>query len=340
MEIKRVFLSTWCDGKIVDAKKVFEINKKKPLMFIVDTNFAIMIREFVVNKNKFKSDYLDLYDDFINAINIIQKYFYRIVYQFACEEASRDKKTGNIDLEKYKLMTRCFANVFKIEVDEISKSNFTEINESCNSTKIPLLRNNGIFKSISIINYVMLLKAFMLKNFDEAKTDKEKVISFLDFMEKEVGVFSPVIQTFAIHYFGRNSNILKGVKKNKGFEYLIGKLYAAAIDLSLPTIAAQSSDATNYFEVPIFVSFDKGVTTIFDSLFINRLGSTPSGNIVPGYTLKIFYNSGWDDDEIVELVNYGNNLQRNTKRKEKRDINEIFPLGEQLEKDLHFFITK
>lgn len=307
-------------------------------MFVIDTNFAIMIREFILNEEEFIKNYADMYHDFIDAIDLIRNNFNRIVYQYSCEEASRNKKTGNINLAKYRLMTECFESTFQIDVDKTLISDPVEITVPINLTKVPLLKNNGLYNPTSIINYIMLLKAFILNYYVKEKTDKEKVISFLDFMEEDVQVFSPITQTFAIHYFGKDSNILKGIKKGKGYEYVLNKLYAAAIDLTLPTIAAQLSEKTGYVEVPIFASFDKGITTIFDSLLIDNLGETPYGNVVPSYTQKIFYTSGWKDDEIKELVKYGQKLQQDTVRRGKRDNNELFALAVKLEKNLftHF----
>jgi hypothetical protein len=309
-------------------------------MFVIDTNFAIMVREFVVNEEEFKKNYSNMHDDFINTIDLIRNNFHRIIYQYSCEEASRSKTTGNINLEKYKLMTKCFEKVFQIDVDTYPISNTNEITVPINSSKIPLLKINGLFQAASVINYVMLLKAFILNHFDEEKTNKEKVISFLVFMEKEAKIFSPVTQTFAIHYFGKDSNILKKVKKGNGFEGVLNKLYAAAIDLTLPTIAAQLSEITGYNEIPIFVSFDQGINTIFDSLLIDKLGETPSGDIVPGYTQRIFYTSGWNDKEIIEFIEYGQKLQKNTQRKGKRNLNDLFKLAEQLEIDLFYCFCK
>ncbi|MFJ5789000.1 hypothetical protein ACIP9G_02840 [Lysinibacillus sp. NPDC093197] len=338
MENRRIFSSTWHDGRIYDAKDFFARNINIPFLFVIDTNFAIMIREFVMNKEEFMKTYGKMYDDFIEAIKLIRNNFYRIVYQYSCEEASRDKKTGNLNLEKYKIMTKCFEKVFQIDVDTTPISDIKEFTTPINMTKVPLLKNNGLYKHISIINYVMLVKAFMLKHYNTEKIDKVKIISFLDFMENEVRIFSPITQTFAIHYFGQDSNILKGIKKSKGYEYILNKLYAAAIDLTIPTIAAQLSEKTGYIEIPIFVSFDQGLNTIFDSLLIEKLGETSSGKIVPVYTQKIFYTSGWNNDDIRQLVGYGEKLQKNKLRKERREINDIFLLAEQLEKDLLSFI--
>lgn len=132
-------------------------------MFIFDSNFAIMIRDFIVNEERFRKEYSLLYEEFVFAINLIEKYSYRIVYHYACEEASRDKKTGTINIDKYKLMVSCFETLFKIETNDNLIIESTGITESIENTKIPLLKNNGLYKNISIVNYTMLLKAFMIE---------------------------------------------------------------------------------------------------------------------------------------------------------------------------------
>lgn len=304
-------------------------------MFLIDTNFAIMIREFVLNKEQFQIEYHSLYDEFLKSVHLIKDNFHRVVYQYACEEAARNKKTGNIDLEKYKIMTECFNTVFNIKIDYSLISLHENIAKPIEESKLPLLKSNGLFKAFSIINYISLLKAFMIKNFDLKSTKKEKVKLFLSFMENEVQVFSPMTQTFAIHYFGSDSNVLKGIKKSKGYIHVIDKLYGAAIDLSIPTIAAQLSEMTTYTEVPLFVSFDRGLTTIFDSLKIEGFGKAPSGESVPMYRQKIFYTSGWNDKEIMELSLYGQELQQNTRRRgPKKEISKLFNLAENLEEEL------
>ncbi|MGO2964169.1 MAG: hypothetical protein ACTIDE_16295 [Carnobacterium maltaromaticum] len=332
------FSSAWYDGRIYDDSSFFQDNKYKKFMFILDANFAIMIREYQNDQAAFEQHYGKQKDKFLNTVNIIKEYKFRIIYTYACEEASRNKANGTINSEKYELMVKCIEDLFCIDVNYKIISKSGKVYGDISKSKIPILKDNGLFRDKSIITYIVVLKAYLLKYNTEISNNKEKVKAFLDFQENELQVFSPIALTFGIHYFGNDTGVLKGIKRGKGIEHILDKLYAAAIDLTLPTIASQLSEKTGYEEIPIFVTFDKGIKLIFDSLLIDTEGRTPSGNIVPCYTQKIFYSSGWKDDEIYELCKYGQNLQKNSKRKSKPRFQKLYQLGKKLEKELELLL--
>lgn len=78
-------------------------------------------------------------------------------------------------------------------------------------------------------------------------------------MADEINAFSPVSTSFVIHYLGEKPNILKNTSPSIGMEKILNKLYAASIDMLMPTQVSQLAEISSYQEVPIFITFDKGI---------------------------------------------------------------------------------
>ncbi|WP_099221838.1 hypothetical protein [Listeria costaricensis] len=334
------FSTVFYEGRMVDEESFFQDNNSRKFMFILDTNLAIMIREYQKDTSAFEKHYGGMKKIFLSTVNIIKKHKCCIIYQYACEEASRNKTDGSIDQEKYRFMVQCIEKLFDIDVNYNLISKPSKIYGEVTKSKIPLLKDNGLFYEKSIITYIVVLKAYLLKYDKKDIDDKTKVKIFLNFCEEELRVFSPISMSFGIHYLGNAKSVLKKINRTNGIKGVLDSLYGAAIDLTLPTIASQLSEQTNYEEIPIFVTFDKGLKLIFDSLTIESIGRAPDGSIVPSYSQKIFYISGWKDADIHELCKYGQTLQMSTTRKSKPDTQELFDLGEKLEKELNDLLTR
>lgn len=292
-----IFSSAWVNGKINNIHKLIEDNGDREVMFVLDTNFVIMARYYITERNEFNNYYRDQKAVFENSISIIKKNASRIIYAMACEEASRSKTTGNIDPEKYKLMVNCIGKVFDNEyrVDILSENELIE--EDVKRSKAPILLRNGLFKKQTVITYTTILKAYLLKHFDN-RDNKLKIKDMFNFMATEINAFSPVGTSFVIHYLGKEPNILKNTSPAQGFEKILNKLYAASIDMLMPTQAAQLAEITGYKITPIFVSFDKGIKLLFDSLLVIGEHQLENGKYVPEYSTMIFYSSGWEDADI------------------------------------------
>ncbi|QSJ01545.1 hypothetical protein [Bacillus sp. 3a] len=105
----------------------------------------------------------------------------------------------------------------------------------------------------------------------------------------------------------------------------------------LPTQVSQLAEISNYREVPIFVTFDKGIKLLFDSLLVMGENQLANGKRVPEYSTKIFYSSGWKDADIYELCEYVLKVQR-SKRKivdnQENELIRINHLATKLEKVL------
>ncbi len=186
-------------------------------------------------------------------------------------------------------------------------------------SKINVIRTNKIFGVKLMIAYASLMQAFMIKQFDINLSNEEKIYKYVNFLDKELNIMSPIEITFAFHYFGNRSNILKKVKKSDSLNKILDKIYAAAIDLTLPTVSAQLSDYSDYNVVPIFITFDKGIKLIFDSLIVMEVGIW-NGKIIPKYDFKVFYDSGWKDDDIIRI---SKNLKKITEKREMEFKNGI-----------------
>ncbi|NOU62866.1 hypothetical protein GC096_02235 [Paenibacillus sp. LMG 31461] len=331
-----VFSSAWVDGKISNIDKLLSENSDRKFMFILDTNFAIMSRYYITEREQFNKYYANQINDFLNVINVIKNKASRIVYTLACEEASRSKLTGNIDVEKYKLMVECVGKVFDIDFrsDLISKNELIE--EDVSISKTPILLRNGLFKEHTVITYTTLLKAFLFKQFD-SRASKIKIKEMFHYLADEINVFSPTSMSFVIHYLGNEPSILKGVKPNLGIKEILNKLYAASIDMIMPTQASQLAELTDYQEVPLFITFDKGIKLLFDSLLIIDEHYLGEGTKVPKYSTMIFYSSGWKDKDIHELYGYAEQVQKANRKKvidKDFELRRLNKLAGRLEQEL------
>lgn len=164
-----------------------------------------------------------------------------------------------------------------------------------------------------------------------------KIKEMFHYMANEINAFSPTSTSFVIHYLGEESSILKNTNPSIGLERILNKLYAASIDMLMPTQASQLAEISGYHELPIFITFDKGVKLLFDSLLVMGEHRLESGRKVPEYSTMIFYSSGWKDADIRELCQYAQHVQR-SKRKvrnnQEYELVRLNNLANKLEKVL------
>jgi hypothetical protein len=146
-----VFSTAWVDGKIKDIGDLIQKNPFRKFMFVLDTNFVIMARYYVMDRNLFNKVYREQKEDFENAVYVLNQNASRIVYAQACEEASRSKITGNIDPEKYRIMVECLEEIFKMKLNKMILSKNESINEDLTYSKVPLLLKNGLFRKQHVI---------------------------------------------------------------------------------------------------------------------------------------------------------------------------------------------
>lgn len=133
----------------------------------------------------------------------------------ACEEASRSKLTGNVDPEKYRVMVDCLGELFNFDFSNDLLSNNELIAEELKYSKTPLLLKNGLFRYQTVISYTTILKAYLLKNFDD-RDKKTRIKEMFHYMADEINAFSPTSTSFIIHYLGEESSILKNTSPSIG----------------------------------------------------------------------------------------------------------------------------
>jgi hypothetical protein len=294
----KTFASTWVNGKTDNVDDLIKRHPDRTFMYVLDTNFCIYARDFCQNKDDFNKTHPHVAKDFFDTANFIRNNPRRTIYQYGCEEASRTKRTGNIDEPKYKLMVECLNKVLNTNFPNELLSAQLTTNKSDASSKVPLLKNNGLFKLTTTFTYVTLLKAFIIKKIERINDKEDALFKFIHYLAEDLDTVSPMAISFGFHYFSNESNILRGININNEPSKIFDKLYAAAIDLSLPTICAQLSETTFYREIPLFITFDKGIKLIFDSLVI--IGKTECFDdvCIPSYEFKVFYSSGWTAPNI------------------------------------------
>ncbi|WP_394530903.1 hypothetical protein [Priestia aryabhattai] len=333
-----IFSTAWIDGKIYDFHELAEQNIDKDWMFVLDTNFVIYTRDYIQDKETWNKLNLSLRNEFLSAVALIKKWSSRIIYHYACEEAARDKKTGNLNPKKYKVLVECLEKLFDESYCKEILSENSPLSHDVSRSKIPLLRENGLFTTFSALAYVAILKAYIMKHFIKYSNNKDRIRDYFYFLDKELDAFSPMQITFAIHYLGNESNILRKTSPTKSITEILNKIYAAAIDLQMPTRASQLSEKSGYQEIPIFVTFDKGSKLIFDSLLIQESPKTLNNQVsIPGYSFKVFYSSGWNDNDIKELCRIAEKIGKERVTKGKRanfNLDRILNICSVLEEEL------
>lgn len=296
----KTFATTWVDGKIDNIENLIKKNPGRSFMYVLDTNFCIYAREYCQNKDAFQKTHSSIANDFIDTATYIRNNPRLTIYQYGCEEASRTKRTGDIDEPKYKMMVECLNQVLNTNFPDELHSTQQSSNECDASSKVLLLKNNGLFKLTTTFTYATLLKAIIIKKIDNIKNKEEALFKLIHYLTEDLDTVSPMAISFGFHFFANETNILKNISiKDKPIKIFDG-LYAAAIDLALPTICAQLSETTLYQEIPLFVTFDKGIKLIFDSLVINGKTEWFDDVCIPAYEFKIFYSSGWTGREIMQ----------------------------------------
>lgn len=312
-----VFSTTWKRGKIEDINELTK-NDELAFTYILDTNIVIYIRDYYEDKLKFMNNNKKIYEEFKDTIHFLKNTNSLIVYQFACDECCKDKKTGITNVEKYKYMVHCLNKVLNKNFSDEYLLDVVNL-EKIDKSRISILKSSSTSREIRVITYPLLLKALILKKYYEHLNNEEKIIQFIKFMDEEVNISSPMYILFAIYYFGNYSTILKNININKDLDYIMDKVLAAAIDLSLPTISAQLVEIFDYELVPIFVTFDKGIKDIFDSLYIKDLVLF-NDKMLPAYQFDISKNVTWDRKQLKRILNLA--LDVADKRKEKFNNND------------------
>lgn len=81
-EAMSVFSSAWVDGKIDDINHLIFQNRDREFMFVIDTNFAIMARYFITDKEGFHKYYANQKNDFEEIVHIVKNNAKRVIYTF------------------------------------------------------------------------------------------------------------------------------------------------------------------------------------------------------------------------------------------------------------------
>lgn len=332
-----VFCSTWVNGKIYNIEKVLLENKKRKIGFVLDTNIIIYIREYYKNPVDFKKQNQKIYRDFIATISFLKKQDI-IFFQYGCEESCRDKKQGILDEKKYRETVKCLNCILDKNFSSDVFYNYKTYPILENS-KINILKSGSLFGIQSVVRYTALLKAYIIKKTYDDLSDEEKIYEFINFLDKDLNITSPMDVIFAIYYFGHNTCILKKISFDYDVQKILNKIYAAAIDLTIPTLTAQLSEFSYYSMAPIFVTFDKGIKLIYDSLYI--VGEdTLNNTIIPKYGYIFYSESCWNDEDYIRInENISKILEKRKKgfesgKRKQCNKNNFFEKCEEVEKEL------
>ena len=172
----------------------------------------------------------------------IEHYDLEVDYSIGIEEACRNLNNFSVNYEKLTEMHCYVSSLFSLDYFQmLEHSKLVKVNSPIKdkserqNTKIQGLLQPSQFQGLLFNTYATLLKLYLLDRFENKLSKVDKMILFLDFLEKEVGILGGSDIMFGSHYLSGNNEIKKLIHKTKNTEELkIHSLWNAAIDLTLP----------------------------------------------------------------------------------------------------------
>jgi hypothetical protein len=275
----------------------------------LDTNLCIYLRDFYKEPSSIIKR-ADIWSELRDLLKNIETNDIIVDYSIGTEEACRNKSDFLINYEKQNDMSQSINALFNMKYFEILEhSKLIKFDEKIKDitqkdvTKINSLEAISIFQNSLFVNYACLLKMYLL---DMRKTEVNRVqlmIEFLDFLEKEVDLFSTSIVVFAHYFFSGNTSIRKIIHKSKNVsEEKIHALWNAAIDLVLPTYVSKHLIESKL--VPVFATADEALWLVYDSMKIRVTISDGNKFAHPPVVEADLSNTLWSDEELWLINTY------------------------------------
>jgi hypothetical protein len=311
----------YIDEEINHLEQVVEKYGAHNIELILDTNICIFLRDFYNQPNSIimKSD--GAWEALKKLLFCIEHYDLEVDYSIGMEEACRNKNDFSVNYGKANEMHRHISTLFSmdyfqmLEHGKLVKVNSpTKDKSERQNTKIQGLLQPGQFHGLLFNTYATLLKLYLLNRLEIKLSKVEKMVAFLDFLEKEVDMLGGSDIVFGSHYLSGNDEIKKLIHNTKNTEELkIHSLWNAAIDLTMPTLVGMRFIKDK--AIPIFVTGDKVLWYIFNSMKMRMLFINGDKSAHPPFIELNFENAGWTKAEYRIINSYHKQILERRKYK-------------------------
>lgn len=280
---------------------------------ILDTNLCILLRDFYREPQKIVERTDGTWEELKKLLFIIEHYDLEVDYSIGAEESCRNLSDFELNYSKLFEMREHISSLFSMDYFEMIKhstkiKNIEPVKNSTSKTrtKIASLEKESTFQNLLYVGYTCLLKLFLLRKRQGEKPNVQLMIEYIDFMDKELDCISLSHLLFGYCYL--SGKLTKLIHSNNVVENKIHAFWNAAIDLTLPALIGRRLIKNN--KLPIFVTGDERLWTIFDAMKVRAL-ITDLPNLVAPPAIETDMSIGnWSDDDFITLDKYLTIVQR------------------------------
>jgi hypothetical protein len=301
------YSSAFLDKQVNSINDLIRLVSPYKVKLVLDTNICISLREFYQRPNMLPKDTWEFLKQFIYDVHINNML---IDYSLGCEEACRSSSNFQINEAKLNQMVKHLNLVFEMSYEQLLSYRHSEIDISPikdetqkPNTKIGAINEPSSFQNIMLINYVGLLKAFLIHKYDY-DDNMSKLLRYYDFLDREVDVVGHSSLMFGIYFFGGDSSVRKLlIKKYNNIAQLLHNILNAAIDLTFLTLVTNRYVVNEY--IPVFATRDIGLGVMFKTMKL-RFAITDEHQLknLPQIVQGNYPTHVWSDAEIKKIDDY------------------------------------
>lgn len=318
MSIKCFYSSMFIDKQIDCLEDIFKVTKPQYTSLVLDTNICIYIRELFEKGINFEEEKWQCLKELLYCT---EKYDLDVNYAYGLEEACRNMESFKINEEKMNQMHQYITNIFNMDYLElveyrklVVKDNTIKDLTSKQDSKLKALTIDSSFKNIVVLSYALSLKVYQIyirdKNNNVNKLNQFK--EYIEFMDKQLDFVSVAGVIMGLYFFTGNIDVrdlVTGKKKPKSISDVVHNIWKGSIDLCLPVLVSRLYNDLG--TIPVFVTADKGLWQIFDSMKFASI-FTDNGKLlnIPQPTSIYYSHVQLDDEDLNPVINYVDNVMK------------------------------
>lgn len=313
--MKILYSSMFIEGQVGSFEELVCKIQPEKIQLYLDTNICVNLRDFYREPNSIVKRTDSTWDELRTFLRNVEQYNLLVNYSLGVEEACRNLNNFEINKDKLNEMLNHIGSLFSMDyLQMIEHSKLVKYKPPTKdittrqSSKLNSLSEVSRFQNLLYLNYACLLKLFILANENIWKSRIHQMLEYMDFLDRDIDVISVAALIFGYHYFSDNSKIKRMVHPSKkNVEFKIHALWNAAIDLTLPTLVSINfaKDGT----VPVFVTSDERLWTIFNSMKIRMLVTGGNGFDLPPIMEADLSTINWTDEEFKITDEYFSQIE-------------------------------
>lgn len=312
--MKIYYSSMFIREDIDSIHDLVRLANKDKIKLCLDTNICIYIRELYNDPYGIYKRKNNILDELFKFLKDVEYHDLEVDFLYGCEEASRTLDVFNINQDKLEEIIVNINNVLNMSNNQLLQFLYSnKVSSQCmdyskrTDSKIQSLERPSSFKNILTLNYACLLQLYIQKMKYPDLDNVNQMIKYIDFLNTKIDMISASNLIFGYYYFSTDSIIKKMIHtKKKEVEHKIHAIWNASIDLTLPILVSRKFIEEDV--IPVFVTADVGIFTLFNSMkikciFGDRVSTPP---LVEINLEKL----PWKTNNITLLDNYFNSIQK------------------------------